>query len=454
MIFIDPWSKTKSTIATGVRLPQLTKRRSGRSRTGKVVVRDPSLQVVGTFGTAVTELRTVSNDAPRAAYIDGGDLYVITDQLETPEKVASDACQVAFPGGWAGRGIAYFSPCADRRLVVYGSPSVPSDPADDKTYVVGDSALGKPAAAPVAIPTVDFSTGRGMIFYVKNADPAATNGELWGGPIGGTLEHIGDNPVIDGNKTPSVTAVLRSLANDLERRSTDEPSRNVETGCTAPGRSSTMSPFRISSRTSLRSRSRTQQATRATSFAFTGRARRRPLSRSPAQRRRRCFVVHRTAVRRWGVGRTSPCSRTRPPSRCRTARTKPRSGQLLVAGNPDGPYEPVAADVQAGTFGFIQNLHAVAYLHDYDAALGVGTLGVRVVDTADDTFDLGLKASSWKEIGWPQPGLLVRGAGREPARNLVRPPALAAAASPKPLSWPKIRGPRHEHDLSPSPTGQ
>src|SRR5207244_4158469 len=111
----------------------------------------------------VSQFDYTAGAVPRAAYVDGTDLWVVDDDdnLKTPQpsqkRIAKNVCSVVFPARWAGRGLAYtiLSPTSDPgtlcpgpnrpaphlTVVLYGSfkPSDPGPGVSDRAVVVADN---------------------------------------------------------------------------------------------------------------------------------------------------------------------------------------------------------------------------------------------------------------------------------------------------------------------------
>jgi hypothetical protein len=85
------------------------------------------------------------------------------------------------------------------------------------------------------------------------------------------------------------------------------------------------------------------------------------------------------------------------------------TGTLLVfTGIPSnglsGGAETVARRVPLGGFDTFVDFPALGYLHDFDAALGAGTLTMRFLRTLD-TFDRP-GVSEWTGVSWPGQGVV------------------------------------------------
>ena len=376
LVFLDPWAPRRETLSTGASSVQLTDQKVWYIEGGQVTVRDQSLKLVKRFGTSVTELHVTANDAPRAAFVDGTDLYVVSDALEEPKKIDSDVCQVTFADGSSGHAIAYHSPCASGRLVLYTNATRPRTPADDKKYVLGDTALGAP--------TVDFVANPGLAFFVSSDDPKADNGALWGGEIGKPPEHIADNPNLGRAKAPLVSnrggswQVVVDVSPNGGRLLSWKPgtaAREVARGVAEVDGTLAIVSY---------------DGTQGDLVEIDG------------------GTVIRTLSRHVPTGGVAAATNGLDLRLAVLSDVASGVGTLSVAPSANAPLERIATGVPASGsvngFYFVQNLDAYGYLHDYDVKEGVGTLGVRVNATGD-TFDVGIRASDWFEVGWPEPGV-------------------------------------------------
>jgi hypothetical protein len=379
LTFLDPWSSKTTLVATGASVPQFTDDQStGTAKiwtieAGQLVARSYAFEELARYGKNVTEFAHTTDSVTRVAFVDDSELFVVTDELKAPERVATDACQVSFPSGWGGFGLSFLSPCADRRLVLYGSRhrSDPGPGKSDETLVVGGPVVGNPA--------VSFDGDTALAFFVKNDEPGAKNGALYGGALGKAAEHIGDTPQLSRTHAPVVSHkgsawnVLVDVGNGVGRLVQWKP------GATA-----------------------------------------KELARDVEEVSGSLAIVNFDGT----VGDLARISADQPVTVL--ARKVPpggfdtdtdigtavvtdfdgTTGTLEIAPpDDDTRFEAVATGVRASGFQFIQSLNGVGYLRDFDASRGVGTLGVRVVTTGD-TFDADVRASEWREVGWPEPGLL------------------------------------------------
>jgi hypothetical protein len=337
---------------------------------GELVARDFTFKVLKRFGSDVKEFDFTTDAVSRVAFVDGTDLFVVTDKFEAPKKIDSDVCSVVFPSGWRGLGISYFSPCAARQLVLYGSAhSSDKGPGEsDAKDVLGEGVLGDPL--------IGFSGDAAFAFFVSKADPSAPNA-LFGGTIGETPEHIADEPETNRAKTPLVSRVGEQW----------EVKVDVQGGVGRLIRWKPGGPVR-------------------------------ELARGVEMRDDPLAIVNYDGktgdlVRIDAAGVSRVLARGIPKGGIVSADdglaavsdSDGLQGTLIVAPPGGSAFEKVAAGVRIDNFHFIQNLHGVGYLQDFDGTSGTGLLGVRVIATGD-TFELGVRASEWDEVGLPEPGVM------------------------------------------------
>jgi hypothetical protein len=393
LVFFEPWAPKETVIASGVSGTTLTEDKIWSIESGQLVVRNFAFDVLGQFGTDVKEFDVVDSTITRAAFIDGADLFTVTDKLETPTQVASDACSAGpaakdhlvgrkkfFPSGWRGMGVSYYTPCKilsdgtrapddSRSLVLYGSAhrSDKGPGVTDQEYALGGGAVGDPL--------IGYSGDDAFAFFVTNTTPPA----LYGSALGKLPEHIADQPEIRSN-APAV-----SLVGSEWQARVDFPG-----GTGTVGRL-----IRWKSAASVRELARGLEEMDSPLAIVNYDGKLGDLVRIDDA------GVSRILAR--GVPRQGIVSDTN--GLAAISDSDGSAGTLIVAPPDSTAFEKVAKGVHVGTFQFIQNLRAVAYLRDFDSKAGAGTLGVRVIETGD-TFDVGVRASEWQEVGWPQPGIL------------------------------------------------
>jgi hypothetical protein len=371
LLFLQPWADKQTTVSSHTTDSAVAGDKLWSIEAGQLVVRNFAFVVLGRFGADVKEFDVTPNAVTRAAYVDGTDLFVVTDKLDTAVKIDSDACNVAFPSGWHGLGVSYNSPCSTRRLVLYGSAHL-SDAGpgvSDVKHVLGDGALG--------VPSVAFSGNDAFAFFVSGDDPKAGSGALWGGAIGEPPEHIGDQAQVNRSKSPVMTRFGTSWqtlvdvsggVGSLIRWKPGAPSKEL-----AQRVEEVATPLAIVN----------YDGKVGDLVHFDGSG----ISR----------VLARRVPRRGIVSDTEGLAVL--------AESDGSQGTLLVSPPDSTTFETVATNVPTGSFHFIQELHGIGYLRDFDAPSGTGELGIRVVETGD-TFDVGVRASEWHEVGWPEPGIL------------------------------------------------
>jgi hypothetical protein len=382
--FLEPWKSKRKVIAEQTSGAHFSHDMLWSIEAGELVVRDLTLEVVARYGKNVSEF-TVYDSLVRAAYIErtcaeganpcSGDLFLVSAVPGDPKKIDSDACNVVFPRRWGGQGVSYRSPCADRRAVVYGTKQA-NGGGEASRIVVGDAILGNP--------DVDFLRGTPYVFYAKAVDPKSS-GTLMGGVLGETLEAIGDHPTRDSSQGAPIVdragSVWRATiefddalhAGRLISWTPHSEPTDIATNVAQINGSLAITDF---------------DGSVGNLVQLSGTSVSRPLARK-VPRQRILSDNHGTAV---------------------LANYDGEVGTLLVAPADTTDFEQVAKGITIdelgnGTVAFLQSLSAIAFLHDFDEESGTGILGARLIETGD-TFDVGIRASEWSEVGWPEPGIL------------------------------------------------
>jgi hypothetical protein len=371
LLFLQPWASKQTLVSSDTTDSAVTDDKIWSIEAGRLVVRNFAFEVLGRFGKDVKEFDVTSTALGRAAFVDGTDLFVVTQKLETPTKIDSDACNVAFPSGYRGLGFSYHSPCSSRRLVLYGSAHL-SDAGpgvSDAKHVLGDGAI--------SVPQIAFSGSAAFAFFVSSDDAKAPTGALWGGAIGETPERIGDQARVSTSRSPVMTRMGTSWQTVVDVSSGVGRLIRWEPG--APIKELAQRVFDVSAPLAIVN----YDGTVGDLVRVDGSG----VSRAAARR-----VPHRGIL-------------SDTEGLAVLADSDGSQGTLLVAPPDSAAFETVATNVPAGGFRFIKELHGIGYLHDFDAPSGTGELGIRVIETGD-TFDVGVRASEWREVGWPEPGIL------------------------------------------------
>jgi hypothetical protein len=368
-LYVKPWAGEVDVLATDAQGYGLTPGKiwSVEGDGPQMVLRDQSLHEIGRFGTQVTEFDVTADGAARAAFVDDGTLYLWKSKAKRPTSFAADACNVSFPPGWGGLGVAYYSPCETRRLVLSGSKALSG--TEEGTFTLNEGVIGSP--------TVDFQGDAAVVFFLTSDDPKATVGTLWAARVGSDPEHVADGVPI-GSGAP------RLVASGGEWRFFAD----VQNGS---GRLLSYKPG----------------------------APARELARNVASYNAPLAIVDYDGkvgdlIAVAPNGTTSGVLARGVPKNGVAVDTTGlavltgydgATGRLLLSKPSPASFETVADGVRVGGFRLLQTMPAVGYLRAWDAASGTGILGVRVIETAD-TFEDGIRASEWREIGWPEPGIL------------------------------------------------
>lgn len=384
LVFLEPWNKKQRIVTDHARGTRLYQDKIWAIEDSTLVVRDMNLEVVARYGKNVTEFDTFRDSQVRVAYIEGtcaagaspceGDVSLITDIADEATKIDSNACNVVFPVAWGGRGVSYRSPCADKRLVVYGATKPSAGASSQSRIVVGDSVIGSPY--------VNFMNNAAYVFYAKSGPPGGT---LMGGVLGGPLEAVGDSPTRDGSRGAPIVAQVGSAW---------RVTINVD-DMTKAGRLVTWKPG--------------EQVTE--------------IATGIAQMSGSFAIVNFDGslgdlVQVSGASVSGPLAHRVPAQHiiasdigtALIADYNGTTGTLLVALPDTTDFEKVTKGVTLdeladGRIAFLQSLNAIGYLHDLDEKSGTGILGARILETGD-TFDIGIRASEWGEYGWPEPGIM------------------------------------------------
>jgi hypothetical protein len=382
-LMVRPWENEQKTLAEGVRLivPKQERFYSLERHPDaldeakfQLVVRDLDLKEVGRVGEDVKELDVVDGDYERAAYVENGNLYVTKKPFEESTLADSDACAPAFPGGFRGRGLSYFSPCDEKELRLYGSARL-SDPGpgkSDLTHVLRGPAVGDPS--------IGYLGNSAYVFFATTDGGDPETQTLWGGRVGGGIEAIGTAPQLTGSGAPRLSTFADQQQFQFVLDYADGVGRLVRWGPKSPltelltGVEECVGPICISNYDGTTGDAIYVNANGTTRKVASG-VPSRGISSDPDD----------------GFGIISDFDGT--------------TGTLLVSDTAAKNFDVIARKVTPGGYWFLANLKAVAYLRDYDDEDGTGSFGVRVIETGD-TFDSGIRASEFEEVGWPQPGLM------------------------------------------------
>ncbi|MEO8180161.1 MAG: hypothetical protein ABI895_15100 [Deltaproteobacteria bacterium] len=172
LALIDPWSESSQLLARSVRAsdPASAFGHYLWVENGHIVISDRVFTPIARFGEKVTEIVASPQDA-ELAYLEptpdaaGGTLFVV-DALgsQEPREIASDVCALRYLSIGSSRKLSYFSPCADRRLVL-------RDRSDESTLVIADGVAGAPSV---------YRIGRDWrLAYVTTPSPDTNTGTLW-----------------------------------------------------------------------------------------------------------------------------------------------------------------------------------------------------------------------------------------------------------------------------------
>lgn len=167
IVLVDPWSREQVVLEELADEPpsQFLGRWWWRAG-GQLVMSDARLNRLGTLGNQVSEWRTTGGDLPEIAFLESAEestrLWVSRPPEFVPELLEEDACAVAYA---VPTTLAYFAPCADRRLIL-------NDRVTGNVRMVSDGVVAA-RGGPVRI-----VRGQGLL-YLTNPEPQAASGTLW-----------------------------------------------------------------------------------------------------------------------------------------------------------------------------------------------------------------------------------------------------------------------------------
>jgi hypothetical protein len=119
---LDPWAGTQNQIASGVTWVDPIDTSMWTIETGELVQRDPTGKEELRKGTNVTSVEFTSGEHD-IAYLDEKGAFLYRGGVQ--RKLPKDACGINPIDGFRSGAIAYYSPCADRRLVIESPGSDP-----------------------------------------------------------------------------------------------------------------------------------------------------------------------------------------------------------------------------------------------------------------------------------------------------------------------------------------
>jgi hypothetical protein len=172
LALVDPWEGSSRRLANTVR--------SGDPLSafghylwvdgGSIVISDAALTPVEKFGEGISEF-TLSTSGAELAYVeptaaDGAGTLLVVDALgsKEPMAVAEDACNLRYLSIERRLHLAYFSPCAERRLVLL-------DREDGSSLVIADGVAGAPV-----LQNINRQT---LLTYVTTSSDSTPTGTLW-----------------------------------------------------------------------------------------------------------------------------------------------------------------------------------------------------------------------------------------------------------------------------------
>jgi len=173
LLLVDPWEQTTKQVAESVRVddPTLAFGHFLWVDRGVIVISDEQVKPIAFVGQNVVAVSASPEDA-QLAFIEagseggaGGTLYTVDARgSQEPIEVASNVCNMRFLTLNGRRQLSYFSPCAERQLVL-------RDVADSSVRVIDVGVAGPPS--------VRNLSGQSMLTYVTTDSSDAVAGTLW-----------------------------------------------------------------------------------------------------------------------------------------------------------------------------------------------------------------------------------------------------------------------------------
>lgn len=166
IVLADPWSQEQRVLEEQAdEAPFLYLGRWWWRAGGQIIVNDARLERLTTIGSSVSEWRSTGGDRPEIAFIERSEshsrLFAARPPDFVPELLEEDACVPAYA---ANSTLAYFAPCAERRLTL-------NDRSRGSVRSLSDGVVA-------AGGLVRIVPDQGIL-YLTNPDPQATTGTLW-----------------------------------------------------------------------------------------------------------------------------------------------------------------------------------------------------------------------------------------------------------------------------------
>lgn len=173
LVLVDPWQQTAKRVAESVRGddPALAFGYFLWVDRGVIVISDEQVEPIAFVGRNVISVNASPEDA-ELAFIEagseagaGGTLYTVDARgSQEPVEVATDACNMRYLTLNGRRQLSYFSPCAERQLVL-------RDVEDDSMRVIDANVSGPPS--------VRNLSGQSVLTYVTTESSDAATGTFW-----------------------------------------------------------------------------------------------------------------------------------------------------------------------------------------------------------------------------------------------------------------------------------
>ncbi|HTM45064.1 MAG TPA: hypothetical protein VL137_08930 [Polyangiaceae bacterium] len=353
LLAIDPWANKAVQLAPEASFYQIRGERLWSIEAGQLVLRDAKLHELGRIGQAVTEAATSRNwTANWAAFVDGGKASLVTEgKFDKPVSLADDVCGLSQVGSSTEQVFRFFSPCANRHLVLF-------DAGAKKRYEYVDNVVTTGVVARA-------ETGFDLNYWTGTE---SGRGTLWIALAGKPAVNVFDDALVEPN------ALFRTSAFSITNWDGEKGDY-----------------------TSWHNGTTTTLATGVAELNNLG------LIANFANGTGDLLEMHDdgTSLK---LGSGVPLDATHGWAFVGNAKNS--RGDLFVLEESNSKPRKVASGVAPHAFLFsVQIDTLLMMLSDYDTPTGTATLQVRLIDTGDQ-FAVSTGVSELVEVGFPRPGVL------------------------------------------------
>jgi hypothetical protein len=390
LVAVDPWNRVTHELGTRVADLQV----DGETRAiwsiegGQSVVRDSDLTELERFGTGVTELVLLGKE--QAAIVDAGVLSLVSEG-GTVTPVATDACGSAAADPWNTPRdcLGYLAPCAEQTPNIYQ--------VSTGSYFAFEG-FGTPPGVNAPPLVTDWSSPR-QVFFLTGAEKLGPTPGISSGPSShrgyvGTLWSSGFTLGTSSPVTVERRAERALLSSILSCRWGDYARMLVD----YDGTTGRLVEWQLSQMLEL--------ATGVSEFSGC-----LAIASFDGTRGDLLAVPEGPRVLAHGVPGLQGTSGVGSATNGLAVLSEydGTTGTLLVfTGSPwnglSAAAETIARGVPLGGFDAFLDFPALGYLHDFDPALGAGTLAVRFLPS-QDTFERP-GVSEWTQVTWPADGVV------------------------------------------------